>query len=71
VRTFGELPPVELTSLEFDCNDVAEGFVKELYWDSQSAHGGTGLGVSIGHVRGPTLDGAVMALYSCHKIICS
>jgi len=40
VRTFGELPPVELTGFELYCDDVAEGFVKELYWDSQSAHGG-------------------------------
>ena len=40
VRTFGEFPSVELTGFEFYCDDVAEGFVKELYWNSQSAHGG-------------------------------
>ena len=34
VRTFGEFPSVELTGFELYCDDVAEGFVKELYWDS-------------------------------------
>ena len=40
MRTFCELSPVELTSFELYCDDVAEGFMKELYWDSQSAHDG-------------------------------
>jgi len=39
VRTFREFSSVELTGFEFDCDNVAEGFVKELYWDSQTAHG--------------------------------
>ena len=34
VRTFGELPSVELTGFELYCDDVAEGLVEELYWDS-------------------------------------
>ena len=34
VRTFCELPSVELTGFELYCDDVAEGFVEELYWDS-------------------------------------
>ena len=40
MRTFGEFPSVELAGFEFYRDDVAEGFVKEFYWDSQSAHGG-------------------------------
>lgn len=40
MRTFCELSPVELTGFELYCDDVAEGFMKELYWDSQSAHDG-------------------------------
>ena len=40
MHTFGELPSVELAGFELYCDDVAERFVKELYWDSQSAHGG-------------------------------
>ena len=46
VRTFGELPSVELTGFEFYCDDVAEGFVEELHWDSQSAHDGR-LGIRV------------------------
>ena len=34
VRTFCKLPSVELTGFELNCDDVAEGFVEELYWDS-------------------------------------
>ena len=40
MRTFREFSSVELTGFELYCDDVAEGFVKELYWDSQSAHDG-------------------------------
>lgn len=39
VRTFCEFSSVELTGFELDCDNVAEGLVKELYWDSQTAHG--------------------------------
>jgi len=42
VRTFCEFSSVELTGFELYGDDVAEGLVKELYWDSQSAHGGGG-----------------------------
>jgi len=34
ILSFSELPSVELTGFELYCDDVAEGFVKELYWDS-------------------------------------
>lgn len=40
MRTFGEFSSVELTGFEFYGDDMAERFVKELYWDAQSAHGG-------------------------------
>ena len=46
MRTFGELPSVELTGFELYCDDVAERLVKEFYRDSQSAHGGR-LGIRI------------------------
>jgi hypothetical protein len=39
VRTFCEFSSVELTCFELYRDNVAEGLVKELYWDSQSAHG--------------------------------
>ena len=59
MRTFCEFSSVELTGLELYCYDVAEGFVKELYWDSQSAHDG---GLELGFRPGPRFDATTQLL---------